>query len=236
MKTGGKGKGSLFLGRAVRSWRGRGGFKPRLTEADRAILEGEVRSIVEWAHARARAGGLGPLGSRRRAAFRDYLVIRTLAESGLRASELCGLEVGDLRLEDKAPHLVVRAGKMRKPGERDSVFLPLGLAAELSTWIQRARVTGPGAHVFQRWNGSPLSRREVWAIVKRAVLALGLNPRYSTHTLRHGYISALCRTPGATPYAVARQARLRSLDMILRYYHSQPKDLAALAEGAAVGR
>lgn len=213
--------------------RGRPGVKPRLTEADRAISPDEVRSIVRHLEARARSAGKTRRGPRWRGAARDYLVARTLAETGLRASELARLDVGDLHLERGSPFLVVRGGKWRRSLEADSVPIPLDLAAELERWT-RGRTDGP---VFLRsgkdWSRA-ISRHEVYDAVKRAVRALGLNPRYSAHTLRHAYISALCRAPGSTPQAVAAMARLRTMDLVLRYYHLQPTEISRLAEAARV--
>ncbi|HKB15754.1 MAG TPA: site-specific integrase [Planctomycetota bacterium] len=209
-----------------RAPRGRGGYKPRLTEADRAISPAEVSSIVRWAEE-----GIETRHAPRSVRVRDYMIVRVLAETGLRASECARLEVRDLHLGDASPFLVVRGGKWRRPGDVDSVHLPRALAAELAAHIEGR---DPAARVFTTAAGRSIARFHVYAAVKGAVEALGLNPRYSAHTLRHGYISALCRAPGATPYLVAKAARLRDLNVVMRYFHARPELLPALAESARV--
>lgn len=61
-------------------------------------------------------------------AERDRLALLALVTTGLRRSELCGLDWRDLDLDAAAPSLLVRRGKGGKPRRQP---LPAGLAGEL---------------------------------------------------------------------------------------------------------
>jgi integrase len=72
-------------------------------------------------------------------AERDRLALITLVTTGLRRSELCGLDWRDLDLDAAAPTLLVRRGKGGKPRRQP---LPAGLAAELRA-LRTARALHP---------------------------------------------------------------------------------------------
>lgn len=102
--------------------------------------------------------------------LRDHVLLRTLYETGLRASELAALSVGDV-LGDGL--LFVRRGK----GGRDR-YVPItqDLHALLCHWMDRRRETGAGKRLvlFVGTHGRGLSRRTIWSIVDRhARAALG---------------------------------------------------------------
>lgn len=116
--------------------------------------------------------------------LRDHLIMATLYQCGLRASELVSLELGNVRLDG----LLYVFGK----GGRDRL-VPYGGGWHglLETYL-RARVgTGCGkrAALFVTRHGKPLRNgRSVWVIVNRyAHRALGLDS---------GYARLQCRTGG----------------------------------------
>ena len=207
---------------------GRPGIKYRLTEADKLLSESDYKRVcqfflerVRWQ--RPRKGPYWALGKR------DYVFVRTLAETGLRASEAENLRWEDVHSAARPAFLVARGGKWRKRAaiEADSIFFGDDLAELLEEWesIQRVYMPGTVGPFFD------ISRRRAWQIVKRAVRALQLNPRISPHTFRHYAITSWCRVPGASPYAVAKQARLRSVELVLHYFHSSPAAQAELVKG-----
>lgn len=105
---------------------------------------------------------------------RDRAILEVLLASGLRASELLSLQVGDLR----DGLLFVRCGK----GGRQR-FVPV--TGEAWALLQRLVPPGakPGDALFVNAWGGCLSRRGLHRIVRGYLRAAGL--RGSTHTTRH---------------------------------------------------
>ncbi len=126
-------------------------------------------------------------------AIRAWALLDTLLSSGLRASEVAALRVGDCLLGYGQASLVVRQGKGDKTRE---VFIPQELKAHLKAFLTWKRATGEDvsdeAPVFTGQRG-PLTRNGVWRVVKGLMAAVGLDPRYATHSCRHTYATHLYR-------------------------------------------
>ncbi|MBI5509188.1 MAG: tyrosine recombinase [Deltaproteobacteria bacterium] len=119
----------------------------------------------------------GPRGERDRAA------LELLYSSGLRASELCMLQVDDLSLA----HGIVRP---RGKGDKERV-VPLGrpAAAALGRYLEHGRKAllkgRPTSYVFIGNRGRALSRMALFKIVRHAAAAAGISKAISPHKLRH---------------------------------------------------
>jgi integrase/recombinase XerC len=114
--------------------------------------------------------------------LRDRLILELLYATGIRVSELCGLDIDDV---DRSRRLVRVLGKGAK--ERS---VPYGQPAEesLDAWLRRGRPvlatprSGPALLVGAR--GGRLQATAVRAVVSRYAEAAGL-PHVSPHGLRH---------------------------------------------------
>jgi integrase/recombinase XerD len=122
-------------------------------------------------------------------ARRDRAILELLYGTGIRISELVGLSLPDLRLDEG----VLRAfGK----GSKERV-VPIGRFAReaLDAWLAPS---GRGAMAPERWarrgdaeavflnqRGGRLSRQGAWAIVRRYGDKVGLADRLTPHVLRH---------------------------------------------------
>ena len=129
------------------------------------------------------ADGGGPV------AARDVAMLELLYATGMRVSELCGLDLGDLDVERQ----VVRVfGKGRK--ERT---VPVGRPAwrALDTWIQTGRaalVTAEsGNAVFVGERGARIDPRVVRRVVHRALRVVDGAPDLGPHGLRHAMATHL---------------------------------------------
>jgi integrase/recombinase XerC len=135
-----------------------------------------------------------PLGVRDRAMF------ETLYGGGLRVSELVGLDVADLDLEQE---LVRVRGKGRR--ER---LCPIGRMAAgwVGRWlgVRQPRAAGERAVFLNRF-GDRLTTRSVGRLLERHLVGLGLDPSASPHTLRHSFATHL----------LDRGADLRSVQELL---------------------
>jgi integrase len=164
---------------------------------------------------------------------RDQVILELLALTGLRASELARLQVGDVHLAARASYLRVRGGKARTRRDVDTVPLPWDLVPLLEDWT---RDRAPSSPLFQAATSSrPLCRQEVWSAVKRCVRACELRDVLNAHSLRHYFVTtvALRSRSAAT---VARLARLRSLSLASTYIHVALEDAAGITGPLRVGR
>lgn len=124
---------------------------------------------------------------------RDRAILETLYSTGIRVSELVGINRGDIELEERA---MVVQGKGRR--ER---LVPLGThaLAAISHYLDmlatdpRGQVDGDAsrAPLFVNKHGSRLSTRSVRRKVSKYLEKVGLDPDISPHTLRHSFATHL---------------------------------------------
>jgi integrase/recombinase XerC len=114
---------------------------------------------------------------------RDVAILELLYATGLRVSELAGLDVDDV---DRAGLTVRVVGKGRK--ER---IVPFGrrAAGALHAYLGR-RATRRGS-LFTNARGGRLSARAIHTIVRKSAAASGITRRVSPHTLRHTFATHL---------------------------------------------
>jgi integrase/recombinase XerC len=149
-------------------------------------------------------------------ARRDRAVLELLYASGLRVSELCGLDVDGVDL--------VR-GRVRVTGKGDRQReVPLGdIAADaLHDYLEQARPAiepprGSPALFFNR-RGNRVSPRDVRSIVEKYRRRIPAGRRVSPHTLRHSFATHLMEG-GADIRAVQELLGHASLSTTQRYTH-----------------
>lgn len=140
------------------------------------------------------------------AAYRDVAILETIYSCGLRISELCGLEAGDI---DWNEQIVRVRGKGRK--ER---LVPIGkpaLQAIDTYWgLLRERPAGP-TPVFhaQTRRPAPVSAVMLARRLKKYLALAGLDPKLTPHKLRHSYATHL----------LDAGADLRSVQELLGHAH-----------------
>ncbi len=121
--------------------------------------------------------------------LRDRAMLELAYGSGLRVSELCGLQRADL---DLGARLVTVVGKRDKQRT-----VPFGRAAEraLRAWLERGREPLAARrrhdHVFVNARGGPLSRVGFWTILRGHARAAGITARVHPHALRHSFATHL---------------------------------------------
>jgi integrase/recombinase XerC len=119
---------------------------------------------------------------------RDRAILELLYASGLRVSELAGLDLADV---DREAGTVRVLGKGRK--ER---MVPFGGAAAeaLDAWLgERGSAPGP---LFLNARGGRLGVRSVHTIVRGRARAAGITRRVSPHTLRHTFATHMLDAGG----------------------------------------
>ena len=115
--------------------------------------------------------------------LRDLAIVETLYGSGIRVSELSGLNVEDIDRERNTVRVIGKGNKER--------IVPIGLPAirAIENWISRGRnelsnsMGDPALFLGSR--GKRIDQRVVREIVYEATQALGSNKRLGPHALRH---------------------------------------------------
>lgn len=123
------------------------------------------------------------------AGARDHAVLEVLYGCGLRVSELTGLDVRDLHLEEEFLLVMGKGSKERLAPITGSAlraldaYLALGARDEL---MGHARAAGVSPAVFLNARGTRLSRQSVHAICERYGRTVGIEGLHP-HTLRHSF-------------------------------------------------
>lgn len=121
---------------------------------------------------------------------RDRAILETLYSCGLRVSELCGLRISDLYLDE---------GFIRVHGKgKKERLVPISPRAvqELELWfVDRERINVKAGHedaVFVSFRrGTSLSRITVFHIIKVLCEQAGIRTTVSPHTFRHSFATHL---------------------------------------------
>ncbi len=122
-------------------------------------------------------------------AWRDRAFLELAYGAGLRVSELCGLGLTDLLLNEGLVRVFGKGGKERL------VPIGRGVIGAVSTYLHTLRPRldrgKSGGRVLLNARGEPLSRVGAWGIVKRCVRRAGITKRVTPHTLRHSFATHL---------------------------------------------
>jgi integrase/recombinase XerC len=168
---------------------------------------------------------------------RDLAILELLYASGLRVSELAGLDVDDVDRSDRTVRVLGKGGKER--------VVPYGAAASraLEAYLATRAVRGPTGGVggpprglengplFVNPRGRRLTVRSMHTIVRRSARAAGLVRRVTPHTLRHSFATHLLDS-GADLRMIQELLGHRRLSTTQRYTHVTPDRLAVVYDAA----
>jgi site-specific recombinase XerD len=161
--------------------------------------------------------------------LRDRALLALLYGGGLRASEACDLEVGDMSLNlanDDSPAVIRVCGKGNK--ERLVPFGGVGVE-RLQQWLQfgRPKLNVQGKWVLLTKSGKRLDRARVFHLVREYALITGLREDIHPHTLRHSCATHLLMG-GGDLRAVQEFLGHSDLRTTERYTHVEVEELQAL--------
>lgn len=146
--------------------------------------------------------------------YRDYAIILTLLDTGIRVSELTGLRLGDVQMEERTLKVMGKGNKER--------MVPFGKGVQRVLWgyINRVR-PGPALvrndFLFLTADGRPLTKNRVEFRMKKYGSRAGITGvRCSPHTLRHTAAISFLRN-GGDVFSLQRLLGHRSLEMTRRY-------------------
>ncbi len=163
---------------------------------------------------------------------RDRAILELLYASGLRVSELTGLDLSDI---DRSEQLLRVRGKGRK--ER---IVPFGGKAEAALdayWpvraelLRKARLSADIPAVFLNYAGRRLTERSVGRIVKKYVRLANINWDLHPHSLRHAFATHLL-ADGADLRAIQELLGHSSLSTTQKYTHASIRQLMEVYDKA----
>lgn len=149
---------------------------------------------------------------------RDYAMLLTLIDTGVRVGELCSIRLADLDLPGHTIR-VDQASKSRK--ERYVVFGP-STASALRAYL-RVRGQNASEYLFVTRDTQKPTRGLILAIVKRIGRAAGMC-WVTVHAMRHTCITSLVRSGLELPL-VQQQSGHATIQMVVRYTHLTGEDL-----------
>lgn len=116
--------------------------------------------------------------------IRDLAICELLYSSGLRVSELAGLNLDSVDLEQRQMRVVGKGNKER--------MLPVGRTACRALHLYLAqRPAGEEQGLFLNYRGGRLTTRSVQRLLKRRLLQLNLPTDVTPHALRHSFATHL---------------------------------------------
>jgi len=120
------------------------------------------------------------------AAVRDLAILELLYSSGIRVSELVGLDLEDVDIPASTVKVLGKGGRER------IAYLGEHARDSLSAYIRASRAGEPGdAPLFTGRRGGRLSSRTVQRVVKKYAAAGNIDKRPTPHALRHTFATHL---------------------------------------------
>ncbi|MEI7906804.1 MAG: tyrosine recombinase XerC [Bacteroidota bacterium] len=145
-------------------------------------------------------------------ALRDRAILELLYSSGLRVSELTGLNISEIDLSGGMVRVMGKGGKER--------IVPVGSRAveALQAYLAQRDDAGTKAALFLNTRGGRINRRSVARIVDAHVLRIAAFKRISPHTLRHTFATHMLEG-GADLRAIQELLGHASLSTTQKYTH-----------------
>jgi site-specific recombinase XerD len=173
---------------------------------------------------------LGAIDPESRAGFRDRTVILVFLDTALRLSELLGIKMADLRLEENTIRVLGKGNKQR--------IVPFGSVVKKHLWRYLSRHRPEPARPFDDYlfltdDGAPLTKSRLESMMHRYGDKAGLTGlRVSPHTMRHTSALAFLRN-GGDAFSLQRLLGHASLDVTRRYCALADNDVTTAHRAAS---
>jgi integrase/recombinase XerD len=155
--------------------------------------------------------------------YRDYAIILTLLDTGVRCGELIGLRLTDINLESRLLKVWGKGSKER--------LVPIGAKVQKALWKYLARYRPDPAtprydNIFLTLTGHPLTKDRLEAIVERYGEKAGISGvRVSPHTFRHTMAVTFLRS-GGDVFSLQRILGHSQLEVLRGYINLAQADIS----------
>lgn len=184
------------------------------TETELKAMIAEAKRSGSWSSRTGRT-----ISSRRPTAERDTAIIVTLVDTGIRASELCNLRVGNYT--EGTGRLHIQLGKGKK-----SRFVFLGLNGKKALWkylSNHREGAQPGHPLFATRDNTHLDRNNLRNTIKRIADRAGVAAA-NIHRFRHTFAINFLRN-GGTPLELQRLLGHQKMETVMIYVKLAEVDL-----------
>ena len=122
--------------------------------------------------------------------FTNYLILRMMAETGMRVSEVLNLRLEFLDLN--SGKIIIKEGK----GNKDRiVYINNGLLENLISYLTRTE-KGTTGLVFTTRTGGIINQNNINRMIETYRTKAGIEKHISAHTFRHSFATAFLRETG----------------------------------------
>jgi integrase/recombinase XerD len=121
--------------------------------------------------------------------WRDRALLEVAYGTGIRVSELVGLNTPDIWFDEALIRVLGKGSKERLvPIGRRALGAAALYGREIRPGLDKGKTRG---RFFLNAKGQPLSRVGAWGIIKRSAARAGIKKRVTPHTLRHSFATHL---------------------------------------------
>lgn len=147
-------------------------------------------------------------------------IYRFLLGSGLRESELCGLDMNDLHLESDYPYVeVIRKGAYSEL-EYETVYISNDACEALKEWLEiRKKIQTVSNAVFLTRDGLRIKEKNIIRIIKKYS-----NNTISPHMLRHLYVTNLYHATNDLAFVQEQAGHVQGSSVTLDTYAAGSKE------------
>ena len=155
--------------------------------------------------------------------YRDYTVMLTLLDTGIRCSELTGLRLDDVNLDSRLLKVWGKGSKER--------LVPIGAKVQKAIWkylnsYRPEPATPRYNHIFLTRDGRPLTKDRLESIVQRYGMKAGITGvRVSPHTFRHTMAVTFLRN-GGDVFSLQRILGHSQLEVLRGYVNLAQSDIS----------
>jgi site-specific recombinase XerC len=147
---------------------------------------------------------------------RNLMIVRVLKGTGIRESELAGLDLKDLHLDDSNPYITVMGKGVYYTQDAEPVLISKDAKSALEEWLEiRNKVENiiDDNALFINKNGKRLNERNIQDIFKNYS-----NKKITPHMMRHLYATVLYQESGHDAAFVQEQLRHSNVNTTLGTY------------------
>ena len=147
---------------------------------------------------------------------RNLVIVRILKGTGLRESELAGLDLKDLHLENSKPYITVMGKGVYYTQDAEPVLVSKDAKSAFEEWLKirsEAENIIDDKAVFINKNGKRLSERNIYDIFKNYS-----KEKITPHMMRHLYATVLYQESGHDAAFVQEQLRHSDVNTTLGTY------------------